>query len=624
MRLYEKILENGYRERPSQKRMIEIINNADGGIFSIKAPTGTGKTFAYLIPLIEKDEKVIISTATKSLQDQLKSDIEKLSQIASETIPYTVIKGRGNYLCPAKYFENKEKGLIDSKTAEIIEDALENQDWDGDLDSIKDLKHSARSLVNIDSEFCDSVEYKTCQFRKDGKCYLKQMFSRVALSKISIVNHSITSILLNFFDLSDVVVVIDEAHEFSEYASRALTGQIGTQQLRSVIAGIDEATDFFTEAKNPHTKKAENSLANLSKYLSSHIKPDQPQSLLKDDVFDFLRNAYLDIKLMIKSFFSEYDAIADKEYDAIANTQGIGSAIEKFIVFEIMQQIDADKKRIKEYLKYTRALRKGASVLAKMEEFINSTGDYILYTEADIKKMEYQIFKQPILPTQAGKYLKDAKSVFFVSATLSSKELERELGIKLQHYDIDPVFNYKENLQIVVKNVNYKNEEQWRKTVLEAYEELINEFDVVLILTTNREHLEMFRDREEVAFATEYSIEALKEKLQKGEKKAIAGLDRMWTGVDIRGDKGVLILKLPFPKLDIITQARQVYMQQVYGLDNFEYSALKAVIKTEQGIGRAIRQEDEKSKVVLCDNRIFYKTVYNNLSNYLKPSIRKG
>src|SRR6185295_16135054 len=96
----------GYEERPSQRRLSEAVGQTlrEGGLLLAEAGTGTGKTLAYLLPAVELGRRVVISTGTKNLQEQLVAkDIPLLAQALGRELSVAVMKGRGNYLCLMRY-----------------------------------------------------------------------------------------------------------------------------------------------------------------------------------------------------------------------------------------------------------------------------------------------------------------------------------------------------------------------------------------------------------------------------------------------------------------------------------------------------------------------------------------
>ncbi|WP_461829927.1 helicase C-terminal domain-containing protein, partial [Aquifex sp.] len=111
------------------------------------------------------------------------------------------------------------------------------------------------------------------------------------------------------------------------------------------------------------------------------------------------------------------------------------------------------------------------------------------------------------------------------------------------------------------------------------------------------------------------SLTRLIEFLRSGKIKALVGLDSLWTGVDVKGNKGILMSKLPFENpRDPLTYHRLKYLRE-QGEDPFEYQRRKAYIKFRQGVGRLVRQQGDAGTIILCDNRIWR---YREFVEYVK------
>jgi len=129
MELYKTLLNLGYERRKSQEKMFSIVeeyinkeylDDEEQNVVLIEAPTGVGKSFGYLLPIIEHGKQAIISTKTKILQEQLRRDLEHLSSIRKnyfgKGINYLILKGKANYLCLDRFYD-KENELKKTTTS---------------------------------------------------------------------------------------------------------------------------------------------------------------------------------------------------------------------------------------------------------------------------------------------------------------------------------------------------------------------------------------------------------------------------------------------------------------------------------------------------------------------------
>ncbi|MGZ3674416.1 MAG: ATP-dependent DNA helicase, partial [Ktedonobacterales bacterium] len=205
----------GYEDRPAQIAMARDVADAleSGEHLVVEAGTGTGKSIAYLLPIVRSGKVALVSTANKALQEQLfYKDIPFLQQHVQQ-FPAALVKGMGNYLCldrltEERSFQQLVKHRAFAKMEALIDDS---DDWDGDLDLLPEsLPSDTRARVAADSEQC---AWRACPFY--GDCYVRKMRERSREAQVIVVNH--TLLLLDaamggFLLPERDVVVIDEAH----------------------------------------------------------------------------------------------------------------------------------------------------------------------------------------------------------------------------------------------------------------------------------------------------------------------------------------------------------------------------------------------------------------------------
>ncbi|MGC9144418.1 DEAD/DEAH box helicase, partial [Hydrogenobaculum sp.] len=262
MELYKTLLNLGYEKRKSQEEMFSIVeeyinknsedqyvilddfHNQGQNIVLIEAPTGVGKSFGYLLPIIEHNQKAIISTKTKILQEQLRRDLEFLSSTRKnyfgKGINYLILKGKGNYLCLDRFYD-KENELKQTtifgkvSLSQNIRNLIESSTWDGDVE-FTNIPLEVWTDINIDENYCDSNYRKSCPYLKD--CfYYKKLKDKERVADILVINHSLL-VLKNFDKESDKILVIDEAHELDEALVKSLTVGFSVNGLMRLVASI--------------------------------------------------------------------------------------------------------------------------------------------------------------------------------------------------------------------------------------------------------------------------------------------------------------------------------------------------------------------------------------------------
>ena len=238
---------DGYELRPSQLQMAEAIKQAlmDEKSALIEAPTGTGKSIAYLIPAILSGKTVVVATANKSLQSQLyHKDIPFLRKVLKKPISAVVVKGRSNFLCNYKWddedFQQQRFAFEDREHEQVtfIRKWLTETDT-GDIDDLPfmldgDLRPR---LVS----YRDDCLHGDCRHAHDN-CWINKMRDRAAEVQVLITNHHL---LLNALELGPMgerllppaaIYVVDEAHQLEQTATSVFEASITDYTVRQLLS----------------------------------------------------------------------------------------------------------------------------------------------------------------------------------------------------------------------------------------------------------------------------------------------------------------------------------------------------------------------------------------------------
>src|SRR5262245_24108386 len=267
---------SGYEPRPSQVEMSEAVARsfAAGEHLLVEAPPGTGKTFAYLVPAVASGRTVVISTGTRTLQDQLfQRDIPLLASVLDRPIRAALMKGRENYLCLHRLEEiSAQRNLaglganVEAETerlARVREWAEETQT--GDRAELADLPEPWPVWEKIDARD-DTCLCQKCAVYEP--CFLTRMRRRAQEADIIVVNHHLllSDLVLKASAYGAIVppyrlLVIDEAHMLEEVATSQLGRALSSYQIVEIVAdavafaGREEKTD--TEATVVATRARE-------------------------------------------------------------------------------------------------------------------------------------------------------------------------------------------------------------------------------------------------------------------------------------------------------------------------------------------------------------------------------
>ena len=221
-----------YRFREGQLQMALAVEEAMSAKSPIvvEAGTGIGKSFAYLVPALIRKQKVIISTATKNLQQQLfDKDVPFIANLVNPTARIAILKGIGNYLC----LRNLEKELNTAITLSeiVLSDLLKVQQWaqitkDGDLNHVNGVNESSTSIERVRTRLGD-CNGKECEFYR--QCYSRKAKLRANEADVLVINHHLVfnEVFLaregdDEHKIDADVIVFDEAHSLAD-----VLGQLG-------------------------------------------------------------------------------------------------------------------------------------------------------------------------------------------------------------------------------------------------------------------------------------------------------------------------------------------------------------------------------------------------------------
>ncbi|AEF18854.1 MULTISPECIES: ATP-dependent DNA helicase [unclassified Hydrogenobaculum] len=691
MELYKTLLNLGYERRKSQEKMFSIVeecinkedfDDEEQNVVLIEAPTGVGKSFGYLLPIIEHGKQAIISTKTKILQEQLRRDLEHLSSIRKnyfgKGINYLILKGKANYLCLDRFYD-KENELKQTtifgkvSLANTIRELIESSGWDGDVE-FTSIPLEVWTDINIDENYCDSNYRKSCPYLKD--CfYYKKLKDKEKLADILVVNHSLL-VLKNFDDTKEKILVIDEAHELDEALVKSLTSGFSVIGLMRLAASIRDMLDndnknmldnvdilsifkslfegIFESKKQKPTNKP-----TIGKAPSS-IPLDEPFFVepLISMVYEPLNQAVNVIKNYVINTVKErleYKNTISRKFKAF---------LESSLLFEneFLNRFSIDTSELQEDFEDKSADRLEHEIMRLIAKFksisnrVSNIYNTLKYMEDEENKdiigfvvsrefskklgdFNYKIEAFPIFPRDAID-LSNYKCVILTSATLDKDLIELTTGISGEYYSLEHVFNY-EDVSFIIKNVVPKNKDLWKEELINSLRYLRTFYSKVLVLLTSYEQMEYIPKDEDIIFQNTTTLRKAIEMVENGDKNVLVGVDSVWTGIDLKGDKGLLMAKLPFDSPeDPINYHRMRYfkkhnkattshfgsMKQAmahsssekclkHTMDSFIYARKKAFLQFKQGFGRLVRSKKDKGTIIICDSRIWR---YEEFINFIK------
>jgi len=594
---------DGFRVREGQLEMARAVAAAIAGnsVLVAEAGTGTGKTFAYLVPALLSGGKVIISTGTKTLQDQLFGrDIQVVRKALKVPVTVAVLKGRANYVCHYYVERAQNEGRFptrdDARYLPIIANFAKNSAT-GDKSDLPAVPENAAiwSYVTSTRENClgsDCAHY--------SKCFVMEARKQALAADVVVVNHHLffADVVLRDEGVSELLpasntIIFDEAHQLPETASLFFGQTVSTSQL------IELARDTRIEAA-----ASAKDFAPL---------PEATQALDK---------ATRDLRLVFREDNGRFP------FQALARNRAFEPALavlcEKLDALVAMLESQAERGEGLEKC-WQRAQSLAASVRRWRD---HDDPEFVRWLELFNHALHLNATPLSIAEVFQAQINDHARSWIFTSATLS-------VGGDFSHYNAqmglteasaqswESPFDYSTHaLLYVPKGMPEPNTPDYTQAVVAAALPAIEAsggraFMLFTSLRAMREGYELLKDaffRRKLEFPLmmqgEGSRTELLERFRRIGNAVLVGSQSFWEGVDVRGDALSLVVidKLPFAPPDDPLLAARIERINRDGRNAFvEYQLPQAVITLKQGAGRLIRDESDRGVLMICDPRLFSK-----------------
>jgi len=589
---------DGFAVRTQQQAMAQAIADAVAKQHDlvVEAGTGTGKTFAYLVPAICSGRKVIISTGTKNLQDQLfHRDIPLVRRSLKMPISCALLKGRSNYVCRERL--NKTHALAPQQEPQLVPQLQKLQDFardshSGDIAQCDAIPEGDPLWFRVTStaDNCLGAECPDYQ-----NCFVMQARREAQAADLVVINHHL---MLSDMALSEEgfaellpaadLYIIDEAHQLPEVASQFFGNGVSTQQF------VDLANDVQRS------------------YLQEINETRDIEVLCQQ-----LVNAARDLRLVFGM------DLRRGPWQEIASNRNVQNSIERVLELnaELTHLLVPLTERSKDL---ENTYERSITLTAKLQDVIaQAQPEQIQWYEVHRRSLSFHITPLDIAPAFTQHKLRKAGNWIFTSATLTVdhrfEHFTRRLGLgDIAARQFDSPFDYQQQaLMYLPKGLPEPNDPAYTeavvrvaKTVLEA-----SAGRAFILFTSHR----AMRLAEKALSGTmtfpmlvqgDAPRDQLLEKFRQTPHAVLLGTSSFWEGVDVRGEalSCVIIDKLPFAMPgDPVLQARLENLRR-QGLNPFmHYQLPSAVITLKQGVGRLIRDASDRGVLVLCDPRLLSK-----------------
>ena len=657
-----------FNVRPSQNKMIAEISKTLCGdykdsnkILCVEAPTGTGKTFAYLlssIPIAKANKKkLIVSSANVALQEQLLlKDIPEAQKYCQVDFEYALVKGRSRYVCIRNLINLCEEKSADStlfdsdllfdeppgkyqleEMGELLED-YSTKKWNGEIDDLmRAPDHSIWQKINCNRFTCTA---KSCEFYQD--CAFFKARKQITKADVIIANHDLVLADLAtgntvLPDVDESIFIFDEAHHLSAKALSHFSLSTGTEFIKTSIRQAKGVSDQI--CKITQQDSTDVNIKQVDDYLSDLT------TILK--TLDFDEEVYLFDKGVVDQPIKD---IAKNLFIVIGNIQNKFSTLREswsdYLKIKVLDKSISDPINTAsgECEQHLSGIVELLSSFLKSDD--NSQSPHSRWIEKNTlanKKINYSLFsaQTDVSDNLDALIWSKASGAILTSATLSSlgsfDRLNKQLGLKKsenQYLRLPSPFVFDQVDFIVAK---FKaNPTQVFDHTKEVASQLLKRIDTqqgTLVLFASNKQMQMVADMIEkkldcsLFIQGEYPKKTILEKhinLRKnGEGSVIFGLDSFAEGVDLKGDNltHVVIVKLRFSvPTSPIDKTLSDYLQSQNRNPFMEISLPDASLRLIQACGRLIRTETDTGKITIFDNRLvskFYgKQLLAALPNY--------
>lgn len=611
-----------YEYRFGQVTMAKAVFSAMKGSKCLlsEAGTGTGKTLAYLVPALMLNKKVVVSTATKNLQEQLyNKDLPFLEKMLGRKLRVAYLKGRSNYLCLYRLKRAEQTPILQGLDElnlfdEIRRWAVESET--GDRAELINLPEDINFWYHIDARSDICIGQKCPDFES---CFVTKARQRAQEADIIIVNHHLFFADLSLRDrdygsiLPDYsVVIFDEAHEIEEIAAEYFGTQVSNYTINDLIQDVQ---------KLPVTDHE--SASNLLKIMAK----------LNDRAENFWAAFYRKTPEEGRYAFELSFFVSETE-DSKKPTE----AGESYLALDaILERLIATLRNLKDAPPERDVLvRRTEEVRYNLEYVVNKNSPtYVYWYERRGRGIFLQATPIDVSTILSEKLFSEIDSVVLTSATLTSGEsfefIRKRLGTgPAQELKIESHFDYalQALLYLPLRMPDPRNPNFTSASVEEIVKILkLTRGRAFVLFTSSYQMREVYqRVQPQIPFPTliqgQSSKAALIEKFRKTPNSVLFAVSSFWQGVDVQGEalSCVIIDKLPFAvPSDPVVAARQSYIDEQGGNSFFDYSVPQAIITLKQGLGRLIRSKEDKGILSILDPRLRTKSYGRMFLESLPP-----
>ncbi len=625
----------GWRARPGQQVLAQAVQQAieQRGIVLAEAGTGTGKTLAYLVPALLAGERLVVSTATRALQDQLRNkDLPLACRALGLQVRSAVLKGRGNYVCPYRLQRTLEQGLLDSRAAlqqlrRVQRFAAETDD--GDLSALEGLDERSSVLPWVTSTRDNCLGSECPKLRQ---CFVMKARREALAADVVVVNHHLffADLALRGEGVAELLpaattVVLDEAHQLADIGAQFLGSVVGTAQAQELArdaqaCGLQHARGVVDWAQRAGG----------------------------------LVQAARDLRLCAGAGAQRLDRAQARDLP------GWESAVQRWrdSLQQLLQAVESVQECAPEFARLAERCREQSRLLQDWQEEASPptpaqpAEESVRWLEAGTQHLRLLATPLGIGPAFSSLLAERAQAWVLVSATLSVngsfryararlglgegsaalQPLGDDPGPRLRELRIPSPFDYPAQTRLLLPRRNFHPahaEHALRVAELAARLIVVNPGGSLVLSTTLRAMARIAARLRELLPASRRVLEQSSEpkgvllrRFASDPRAVLVGSHSFWEGVDFPGEQLTLVVidKLPFAPPDDPMVAARLARLEAAGRNGFlDYSLPQAALALQQGSGRLIRGEQDWGVLAVCDQRLLGSAWGSRLLGSLPP-----
>jgi ATP-dependent DNA helicase DinG len=600
----------GYEERPAQRRLSQAVADVleHGGLLLAEAGTGTGKTLAYLLPAVLAEKRVVISTGTKNLQEQLvQKDLPILAKALGRELRVAVMKGRANYLCLLRFASFGKAGSfrrLDELPVFRAVEAWSTRTESGDRSEVPDMPDSVEFWREVSAASENCIGQACSLF---DACFVTKMRQRALEADLVVVNHHLLCADLAVKDGSygSVIpaydtLVLDEAHLIEDVATQYFGVQVSSHKVEELVrdverelkaAGLD-ARELRAEAEGLRAR-SERFFARLARSRPGRLQPNWMT-----------------------------DAMAEESLGLLQRLEGVRTAL---------MAVPDRPEALSGLAARTLALTSDVAFLMRAE-----TDDHVYFAETRGRGVFLRAMPIDVSGRLKELLFDQLRAAVLTSATLAVDGgfayVKDRLGIEPTDELLLPSpFRYEEQALLYVPDG--MPEPLAPAFVDRAAEEVVRLVELsrgrAFVLFTSYANMNAVAER--IAGRVPYPIliqgEAPKAQLLdtfRATKHAVLlATASFWQGVDVAGEQlsCVIVDKLPFASPGDPVVAARIERLRNRGQNPFgEYQVPVAVLMLKQGLGRLIRTASDHGILAVLDSRLVRKPYGRRFLESLPPA----